>query len=136
MNNTQLHSDAWFSYNLATQDGKPVPEPIAEFSKAVCRRFNIRGICDPMYIANVTAFECGMGDGCSTFECNSVVFDEAIRQALINRLMFSYSSSIPVDAREEIYELLLSKMPVQALQDCCHQAAAERRKQIEVFGGG
>lgn len=37
------------------------------FAEAFCMRFEVRGICDPLYCANVAAFETGLGDGCGNF---------------------------------------------------------------------
>lgn len=40
-----------------------IPPKLRELSSRLCRSYGIRGQCDPMYIANVIAFELGMGDG-------------------------------------------------------------------------
>ena len=39
------------------------PPSIRRLSERICRSYGINGICDPMYIANITAFELGLGDG-------------------------------------------------------------------------
>ena len=44
-----------------------VPEGIKRISTAICERFIIRGICDPMYIANLIAYKNGGGDGKGQF---------------------------------------------------------------------
>ena len=44
-----------------------VPEDIRGFSVWFCRTFQINGICDPMYVCNVTAMHLGRGDGQSNF---------------------------------------------------------------------
>lgn len=45
-----------------------VPENIKRLATRLCRSYGIRGVCDPMYIANVIAFELGLGDGQSNFK--------------------------------------------------------------------
>ena len=44
-----------------------VPENLKRLAIRLSRSYGIRGICDPMYIANVIAFELGLGDGQSNF---------------------------------------------------------------------
>lgn len=65
-------NDADF-FNEAFTDavtGKPydIPENIKRLSIRLCRSYGIRGICDPMYIANLIALELGLGDGQSSFK--------------------------------------------------------------------
>lgn len=52
-------------------EGYNVPEKIKTASIAICRSCGIRGICDPMYIANIIAMSLGLGDGKSNFYDNS-----------------------------------------------------------------
>ena len=47
--------------------GVDVPPDLRRASERVCNAYNINGICDPMYIANVIAMEIGRGDGQSNF---------------------------------------------------------------------
>jgi hypothetical protein len=56
--------------NTITRQPQIVPEDIKRLSIRLCRAYGIRGICDPMYIANVIAFELGLGDGCGKFDIN------------------------------------------------------------------
>lgn len=44
-----------------------VPDDLKRLSTRICRSYGIRGLCDPMYIANVIAVELGLGDGLSNF---------------------------------------------------------------------
>ncbi len=44
-----------------------LPENLKRVSTRLCRSYGIRGLCDPMYIANVIAVELGLGDGLSNF---------------------------------------------------------------------
>ena len=43
------------------------PENLRRLAARLCRSYGIRGICDPMYIANVIACELGIGDGHGNF---------------------------------------------------------------------
>jgi hypothetical protein len=65
-----IHSAAWFDDAFTDKDSKPllVPAKLREFSESVCRSFDLRGVCDPLYIANVAAVELGLGEGDSTFK--------------------------------------------------------------------
>lgn len=47
--------------------GHSVPRDIRRLSERLCLAYGIRGICDPMYIANVIAKELGLGDGQGNF---------------------------------------------------------------------
>jgi hypothetical protein len=49
--------------------GEPydVPADLRTAAERICQSYGIRGICDPMWIANVIARETGRGDGVSNF---------------------------------------------------------------------
>lgn len=47
--------------------GVEVPADIRKAAERICFCYGIRGICDPVYIANVIAFETGRGNGKSNF---------------------------------------------------------------------
>lgn len=51
-----------------TGEPYPVPDDIREAATAVVRAYNIRGICDPMWIANAIALRLGRGDGRHAFD--------------------------------------------------------------------
>lgn len=53
--------------NPVTRQPYDVPEDIKRLSRRLCQSYGIKGICDPMYIANVIAMELGRGDGQSNF---------------------------------------------------------------------
>lgn len=61
-----IHSDEWFEYCFDIS-GKPVPQDIRTAARRVVQAYNIQGICDPLWIANVIAKEMGRGDGMSNF---------------------------------------------------------------------
>jgi hypothetical protein len=67
------HYDEAFT-NPVTREPYPVPDDIRRAAEHICRVYPIRGICDPMYVANTIARETGRGDGKSNFweaECTS-----------------------------------------------------------------
>jgi hypothetical protein len=47
--------------------GVKVPVDIRRASERICTSYGIRGLTDPMYIANVIALETGRGDGKGDF---------------------------------------------------------------------
>lgn len=47
--------------------GYSVPERIRRTAIAIMQRFTITGLCDGMYIANVIAYNCNIGDGAGNF---------------------------------------------------------------------
>ena len=64
------HSKEWFSdafTNPVSKKPYNVPDDIRRLSERLCMSYNIGGICDPMYIANVIALETGRGDGKGNF---------------------------------------------------------------------
>jgi hypothetical protein len=61
-----VHSDEWFAYCFENR-GRPVPQDIRTAATRLVRAYGIRGICDPLYIANVIARETGRGDGEGNF---------------------------------------------------------------------
>lgn len=47
--------------------GYNAPERLKAAASRICVAYGIRGICDPMYIANLIAVELGLGDGKNSF---------------------------------------------------------------------
>ncbi|VVP30821.1 hypothetical protein [Pseudomonas fluorescens] len=70
-----------------------LPQPLRTFAEAFCTRFEVRGICDPMYCANVTAFETGLGDGSGNFNAVKTPTEADIAK-VADRLLFAYSTCI------------------------------------------
>lgn len=65
------HTKEWFDEAFTdpvTRKPNVLPANIRRLSERICRSYGIRGICDPMYIANVIAVELGLGDGYSNFK--------------------------------------------------------------------
>ncbi len=81
---------AWFDLYLP----RCVPQQIANASKGICAAHQIKGACDPMYIANVIAFELGAGDGQGRFfQHGTPVISSETLDKIASRLAGSYSSS-------------------------------------------
>lgn len=60
----------FFTYAFTDpRSGKPyeIPADLKRLAIRLCRSYGIGGICDPMYVANIIAFELGLGDGLSHF---------------------------------------------------------------------
>lgn len=70
-----------------------LPQPLRVFAEAFCIRFIVRGSSDPMYCANVTAFETGLGDGRGNFNAAKTPTEEDIAK-VADRLLFAYSTCI------------------------------------------
>lgn len=88
-------------------DGHEVPENIRRTSENVCIRFDINGICDPMYICNVIAVESKSGDGCSHFTSSKISNHHIIAE----RLQRSYGCNIKPSEINEL-EAILRNNPV------------------------
>ena len=76
--NTKEHNEADAKFfaeaftNPVTREPYKLPENLKRLSRRLCRSYGIRGVCDPMYIANVIAVELGLGDGLSNFNQSEV----------------------------------------------------------------
>jgi hypothetical protein len=102
-------TDAFFEKAFAdpkTNRPYQIPGNIRQLSERLCKDNNIKGTSDPMYIANITAFELGLGNGQSDFvstrSTSSVDLDR-----LTNRINSAYRSNItdPPNTRAEINRL-------------------------------
>lgn len=58
--------DDAFTHPVTSQPYDISPK-LRRISERLCRSYGIRGSCDPMYIANIIAFELGLGNGQSHF---------------------------------------------------------------------
>lgn len=88
-----------------------LPQPLRIFAEAFCTRFVVRGICDPMYCANVAAFETGLGDGRGNFNADKTPSEDGINTAG-DRLLFAYSTCISetsTDTTQETIATMLRK---------------------------
>lgn len=79
-------------FEEALRDSALTPT-LRTFAEAFCMRFDVRGICDPLYCANVAAFETGLGDGCGKFFSDRTPTEQGIAK-VGDRLLFAYSTCI------------------------------------------
>ncbi len=111
----ELHSPAWFDETFVNV--RPVPPQLRKMSERMCRTYHIRGVCDPMYIANVAAFELGVGTGSGTFFTNAALRPSLVAiKALARRLGFAYSTCI-ANKMDTLESLLAEEL------DCCEQVS-------------
>jgi len=61
-----IQDKAFFDEAFAISD-KHVPAKLRTAVEKIVRAYDIQGICDPMWIANVIACELRLGDGLSHF---------------------------------------------------------------------
>lgn len=90
------HSPDWFD-NCFEIGETEVPPDLRRMSEALCLKYDIRGICDPMYIANVAAATFGRGDGRGTFHAADSSAQEQFDQFVkdfVARIQFAYSATI------------------------------------------
>lgn len=59
-------------------EGYKVPERIKNTTIAIMQRFTFTGLCDGMYISNVIAHTCGIGDGYGNFTSDEITNFEEI----------------------------------------------------------
>lgn len=98
-----------------------VPAALRAFAEWFLIRHDIRGICDPMYVCNVTAWHLGLGDGQGNFHPAGSA-DETLLQDACNRLVGAYSGCIAgtngtAAAILEKLRLIQAVPPVEKLSD-------------------
>lgn len=89
-----IHTKPWFDTCFG-DTREPLPADIRSMSIEVCKQFRIKGVCDPLYIANVAAVELDRGDGRGQFypPRSERTDDHAARlDKLANRLSSVYPS--------------------------------------------
>lgn len=124
-----LHSPEWFNQAFAATSPSVqadlVPPELRALSETLCREFNIRGVCDPMYIVNRAAIELGMGNGQGKFTSQQVPTDAVVRvPAIVDFMQTAYSTCIGqsmgsnvVNAKDRIREILLAALPVLSAKE-------------------
>lgn len=90
-----------------------VPAALRAFAEWFLIRHDIRGICDPMYVCNVTAFHLGLGDGQGNFHSAGRA-DETLLQDACNRLVGAYSGCI-ADTNGKAATILAKLRLIQAV---------------------
>ena len=76
---------------------------------AICERFFIEGLCDPMYIVNSIAKDTGYGDGCGNFTDTALKLlklSEEEAEKCADFLLNAYASNIPKGSRDELVYIL------------------------------
>lgn len=86
-------------------DGHDVPIALKEIVSQIVNTWNIRGLCDGMYIANVIANDSGFGDGQSHFDMSA---GASINNPgkIASWLQYAYGSNIPETDIPKLIEIL------------------------------
>lgn len=109
------HNKKWFDAAF----GQEIPDAIRRPAETFCQVFNIQGSSDPMYIANVIAFNLGLGDGRGSF--NEVYKDitkdqrALFEEVIVPRLIFAYTPHI-TDAGVDADDVKTRKLIADMLQ--------------------
>lgn len=109
-----VHSAGWF--DNCFENAQAVPTDLRAASQALCTCFNIRGICDPMYLANLVAMELGRGDGRGEFHRADVDVREEFSSRIdktVERIAFAYSTCVGGN-REDIARILREHLNANA----------------------
>ena len=104
-----IRSKAWYD-DCFYRANPTMPIALRRFSESVCDQFEIGGLADPMYIANVAALELGFGDGDSNFHKMDAETYETFSSnldRLVNHLCFSFSQQLD-GAQKELRMLAVS----------------------------
>jgi len=96
MNNKEFYNEAFKGYT--------VPEKLKNCSIEICNTFNIKGICDPMYICNNIAFTLEIGDGHSNFNNDSINCEKITKT--INTISNCYMN---ID-KDKLEKIILNKL--------------------------
>ncbi len=87
-----------------------VPRDMRALSEWFCTHFDVNGVCDPMYIANVTAFELQIGDGCGNFTGDGPKGGQDAFERVARRLLFAYSTCVHLTHPETTPHLLAQQL--------------------------
>lgn len=79
-----------------------IPDSLRVRAIAIMKRFNIRGICDGMYICNCIAFGSGMGDGNSHFKDGEISNIQKTADYLLN----AYACNIFPEDKADLMQIL------------------------------
>lgn len=110
-----------------------VPADIKAFATWFVTYYGINGICDPMYVANITALELNRGDGKSKFGrgLGNAGDREGRVQRLTNRLRESYGVSITESGKSRAYVWdvvnALTRQPRRMICACCDSGTIGRQ---------
>lgn len=116
---TEITAQVWREYMEECFRGYTIPENIIIRAKEICKRFNITGLCDPVYICNCIAEDSGCGDGESHF------FSDKIQNEgkTADYLMKCYGSNIEPEGKVDLlYILQNGKLEKQRMIDGLKQS--------------
>lgn len=71
-----------------------VPADMRALSEWFCTRFDVRGVCDPMYVANVAAVELQIGNGRGEFTGEAPKGGAEALWRLARRLHYAYATCV------------------------------------------
>ena len=83
-----------------TENTENIPHWLAWFAWRIIAKYQIQGVCDFMYICNVTAKESNTGDGQGNFWVGNPEVESFAKIA--ERLSFSYGCNIPEGKEQSI----------------------------------
>jgi len=89
---------------------KDTPDVLRNTSEVVCATYNICGLSDPMYIANILAFELGFGDGSGKFATEPPEITEDALLKAAKRLCSAYATASGNEAPENMLKLISQSM--------------------------
>lgn len=86
-------------------NGHDVPPALKNIVSQIIKTWNIRGVCDGMYIANVIANDSGFGDGQSHFDMEAEI---SIKnpEKIASWLQYAYGFNIPKSDVPKLTEIL------------------------------
>lgn len=131
----ELHTKEWFD---GCFKGLGVPDNLKKASTDLCRSYDIKGISDPAYVANIIATNLELGDGKGVFYNQPPNIDELItrtKACLENHLNEDgkYWGSTPdIEAGNVIYEeavQILSKEDLEEWNEYSKKATT-----LELYG--
>lgn len=99
-----IDTPVWLPIIEKQFEGYNVPFVLRLTVSNIIRRFNIAGMIDGMYLANVIAYESGFGDGAGKFTAGRVKDPGKVA----DRIMNAYRASIDKDSRDELELMLVS----------------------------
>ena len=80
--------------HAVTGEPRPIPPVLRNIAITICEHYNIKGICDPMYIVNRAAAIVSAGDGQSSFFRSRINFGPHEIEKLADVLISCYGCNI------------------------------------------
>lgn len=117
MSDHAVLSKEWFDDQFYVQ----VPSDIRYLAESICTQFNIKGLSDPMYIANIIALETNLGDGFGNFNGNglhTVSSEDGLKvsRRLVNSYTTSLSAIMTIDAAIMTIDELVGDARINAIK--------------------